>query len=239
MPLSYQEFLNEIAHYKKLHGFVSYDDNYRKRFWLPYLPVGRSVVLKKKLRQKFDNANTEPRNDIFHAISHEKPSRVVENGFILGVGKHVPRYINRDSAVAKEFQGARINVHLKIQPAYPYYIPPATLNYLIRRNSLLHDDCLDVGKDSATLWRDLSNADLDCKIISGIPRWYHPLVASAKKRFDQRWPYERKIKYQDLYFNEFCKLFHRPTRIFAPDWRDEQLMFPYEDYTKVCTCRAT
>lgn len=231
MPLSYHEFVNEIEEYKKLHGLQTTDDDYRRKFWLPYLPVDRrEEYLKERRVNWYPNTEKKKPRDYFRLDKVEKPTRIVENGFVLGVPNIVPRYTNRDPNVAKEFQGARIKPDLEIRPDYPSHIPSNVANYLMHNNSLLHRDCTDVEKNAATLWRDLINSDLDYKIISGIPQWYHPLLSSAKARFDQRWPEERKQKYPDDYLYEFCKLFHTPSQIFVPDWIDEQLTFPFEHY---------
>lgn len=231
MPSCYHKFLNEIEDYKKLHGFLTQDDEYRKKFWLPDLPVDHRAEYLKSLRQ-----NWKPNTDIklpsnrFSLGVIEKPTRLVDKGSILGVGKLTPMYVNRNSAVAKEFQGARIGTDYEVGPEYPFYIPLGTANYLMRRNPLTHRDCLDAEKNSATLWRDLINATLENKVISGVHRWNHPLIATAKERFDQRWPTESRQKYPDLYCHEFCKLFLTPSRVFVLDWIDEQLTFPREDY---------
>ena len=231
MSTSYHEFLKEIESYKKLNGFVTYDDDYRKKFWLPYLPINYRAEYLKSRRQNWNpNTDIELSRNHFSTKAIDKSTRLVDKGFILGVDKPVPKYINRNSAVAKEFQGARIGTNLKVGPEYPFYFPQDTNNYLRRRNSLKHRDCLEVDKNSATLWRDILNSTIDNKIISGIRRWYHPLVSTAKERFDQRWPKESKNKYPDLYFDEYCKLFLTPSRVFILDWIDEQLTFPNEDY---------
>lgn len=232
MPSCYHEFLNEIEDYKKLHGFITHDDNYRKKFWLPHLPIdNRAKYLKNRRRNWKPNIDIKLTSKRFSVGVIEKPTRLVEKGSILGVGKTVPRYVRRNSTVAKEFQGARVGTNSAVGPEYPFYISLDTVNYLMRRNSLTHRDCLkDVEKNSATLWRDLINSSLDNKSLSGVHRWYNPLIATAKKRFDQRWPIENKYKYPDLYFQEFCKLFLTPSRIFVLDWIDEQLTFPHEDY---------
>lgn len=234
MPLGYHEFIHEIQKHKELKGLLTTDDDYRKRFWLPYLPVDRRAIHLKKLRQNWvvSEKEIQLKIDPFRMGKLEKPTRIVDKGFIVGVGNPVPRFINRDSSVAKEFQGARLGLHFKKTPFYPTHLANNTVNYLSRRNNLRHRECLPVGKDSATLWRDFINATLENEIISGIPQWYHPLIATAKERLDQRWPVEKRQTYPNLYFIEFCKLFHTPSQIFVLSWIDEQLAFPDKHHFK-------
>ncbi|GFY47952.1 uncharacterized protein TNIN_175831 [Trichonephila inaurata madagascariensis] len=240
MPLSYEDFLEEIARYKHLHGLARNDDEYRKNFWLPYLPINYKELKLKKLRQNWIPTKPEkkrkcigPGKPVPKALAHfEKPTRCLYKGSICGVTDPVPRYINRGPTVASEFQGARISSSFNMGPFYPRYIPERIGGYLRRGFKRSHRECVPVSKTSATLWRDRINADLDNKSISGVPRFYHPLVASGLERLESRWPMCKKLLLPEEYFKEYCQLHNQPSSVFVLDWIDEQLALPYTDHIK-------
>ncbi|GIY02736.1 uncharacterized protein CDAR_188641 [Caerostris darwini] len=243
MPLSNNQFLREISEYKHAHGFIRHDDEYRKKFWLPNLPPNYKAQQQKKRRLNWQPTKSEVGRTkislgagvpVPKALAHlEEPSRCIDRGWIRGVSEPVPRYVNRGPPVASEFQGARTSPRSSMGPFFPRYIPKRTANYLQRRIPARHSSCVPVNKTSATLWRDWFNSELDNKNVSNVAtRYYHPLTASANKRFNARWPEWRKQQHSELYFHEFCQLHHQPSRVFASNWIDEQLIFPYVDHVR-------
>ncbi|GBN96086.1 hypothetical protein AVEN_31498-1 [Araneus ventricosus] len=242
MPLSYNHFLEEIIRYKRVHGLVRNDDEYRKNLWLPFLPADYEGLRLKGLRQDWTPKKSEIGRTkrslgagvpLPKALAHlEEPTRCVQRGRICGVADPVPRYINRGPTCASEFQGARTSADAYMGPFFPRYIPERVVHYLQRRIPARHTDCVQLKKNSATLWRDLITSDLDNKSLSCVPRYFHPLTDSANERLHARWPEWRRNLQPELYFKEYLEVNSQPFSVFALNWIDEQLALPYADHAK-------